>query len=459
MGMSSNAGGSVPSLDECLAAASDTKAFLVREGALDALPDFMDRFLPAEAVFIIADENTMAAAGSRVSEVLLKAGVKIAGTFAFPGSPRLHADYRHVQELVAKLKASRISGLVPVAVGAGTVNDLVKRAATEIGSPYLCVPTAASVDGYTSYGAALLADGYKQTMECAAPRVVVADSTILASAPAYLASSGFGDLASKIVAGTDWIIAEAAGRAGAPGTEPIDPFAWNMTQTGLAEALDRSLTAYRGEPDAVGTLFQALALTGFSMQYLKSSRPVSGCEHLFSHVWEMADLSVDGVPVTHGHKVAIGTLCATALTETLFSRKNPPAIRRRRPDAAEREAEARSAFVGLPAVDAVVETVKAKLLDAPAAQRLVSSISEHWGELRAKVLDRLRPYEELRSMLDKAGCPTKPEDIGLTRAAAIATARKAQMIRNRYTALDLAWDLGILDGTLGEIEANSIYLR
>jgi glycerol-1-phosphate dehydrogenase [NAD(P)+] len=33
----------------------------------------------------------------------------------------------------------------------------------------MCVGTAASMDGYTAFGAAITKDGYKQTMTCPAP--------------------------------------------------------------------------------------------------------------------------------------------------------------------------------------------------------------------------------------------------------------------------------------------------
>jgi hypothetical protein len=33
------------------------------------------------------------------------------------------------------------------------------------------------------------------------------------------------------------------------------------------------------------------------------------------------------------------------------------------------------------------------------------------------------------------------------------------MIRNRYTVLDLAWDLGVFEEILGRLEDSAIYLR
>lgn len=450
-----------PSLEECVAVASDTKRFIVGNGVLDRIAALFAEEFPGAAVRIVADENTMAAVGCLCRDRFAEAGIEVRDALIFPASPVLHADVAHV-ERIKNAFASDADATIPVSVGAGTINDLVKYAATVLAVPYFCVPTAASVDGYTSYGAALLEHGYKKTFDCAAPRVVAADAAVLAAAPAYLSSSGFGDLASKIIAGSDWIIAEAAGRGGAPDAswEPIDPTAWAMTQNMLRDYLRRSETAREGDADAVAALFEALAITGFSMQHLRSSRPVSGCEHLYSHVWEMLDLSVDGAPVTHGHKVAIGTLLATALTETIFASSEPPASRQTPPPSRiEREKEVRAAFKGMPAADDVTAIALEKLPSAADLARLHALIASEWPKLRAKVLGRLMPYAELRATLQRAGCPITAEQIGLTRADAIATARRAQMIRNRYTALDLAWDLDMMEKALAEIESSSMYLR
>ncbi|GHV16481.1 glycerol-1-phosphate dehydrogenase [NAD(P)+] [Spirochaetia bacterium] len=459
------------SLEVCLDAASETEALLLGENTLEQIPTLARRYFQFSTACIIADENTNNAAGNRVRDMVTAAGIPLAEPFIFPGSPRLHAEIGHCARIEAHLKAlPGYPAILPIAVGSGTVNDLVKRAAGELALPYLCVPTAASVDGYTSYGAALLSDGFKQTFPCPAPRVLAADTTLLRSAPAYLNSSGFGDLAGKLIAGTDWIIAEKAGALGAPGTEPIEARAWAMTQNGLPETLQSSVDAVRGDGEGVRTLFAALAVTGFAMQYLRSSRPVSGCEHLWSHVWEMEDLSVDGVPVTHGHKVALGTLAAAAFTECLFASAEPPAPRKR-PSRAEREAEVRTAFAhiaiansentkgaGSKAADAAVKTSLEKYLDEPEAAALADGLRDNWKPLREAVLAKLTPYGELRSLLAKGGCPVSPAELGLTRNAVIATARRAQMIRNRYTALDLAWDLGIFEDVLARLEGDAGYL-
>jgi glycerol-1-phosphate dehydrogenase [NAD(P)+] len=450
------------SLADCLKYADKTKELLLTKDALAEIPTLLSKYFTYDSVCLVADENTLKAAGQRVKETLEGAAVKIAGSHIFPAEPRLHADYNHVISLKGWFSSlPGFPALVPIAIGSGTINDLVKCASAEMKLPYLCVPTAASVDGYTPNGAALLMDGFKQTVPCSAPRVLTADPELMARAPAWLSSSGFGDLTSKIISGTDWIIAEKAGALGAPGAPARNPVAWSMVQNGLADALKRSVNAAKGDGEAVKTLFQSLAITGFAMQYMKNSWPVSGSEHLFSHTWEMEDLSVNSAPVTHGHKVAIGTLAATAFTETFFADpKGPPERPKayRRPGREERRAEVSAAFRGSRAHDSIVATAMDKFMDGKTVENINRAFRDSWKEIRDSVKERLLPYGELKALLSAGECPVRPETIGLSRSDIIATARRAQMIRNKYNILDLSWDMGIFETVLDTIDKSGIYL-
>lgn len=454
----------IPDLAECLEAADQTKYMLVEDGALKKIPAVLRRWFSGGedfTVFLAADENTFGAAGAAVLETLGAEGIA-ADSFVFSG--RIHADYGHVQTLKEQFDGARKNRgekLVPVAAGSGTVNDLVKRAASELGLSYLCVPTAASVDGYTAYGAALLYEGFKQTCPCEAPLAVAADTAVLAAAPAYLGSSGFGDLAGKIIAGTDWIIADRLyaldGRGElAPGSEKIEERAWAMVQLPLKNNLAQSVNAAKGDRDAVKTLFEALGITGFALQYMKNSRAVSGCEHMWSHVWEMENLSVNGVPVTHGHKVAVGTLAAAAFTECLFAEK--PSLPETRPAWPEREAGIREAFAGMDrAAEAALASSREKFIDGTRARRLAEGILDNWDGIRQAVFEKLPPYHELLELFKNAGAPVRPAETGLSRGRIIAAARKAQMIRNRFTVLDLAYETGALERTMKRMEDSGLY--
>ena len=450
-------------LEDLIAACGGTKALVARQGALEEAPALLQKTCGARRAFVVADENTMAAAGEETIRALLRGGAEIAGTLVFPATPELHAEYdRALEARDAIARALAEGGCVPLSVGSGTVNDIVKFAASALSLPYVCVATAASVDGYTSFGAALVKDGFKQTLSCEAPVCVVADLDVLALAPERLSSSGFADLAGKITAGSDWIVADFAANFGAPGADRIEPVAWAMAQDGLRDYLKLSEGAARGDRRALQALFEALSVTGLAMQHARNSRPVSGAEHLFAHVWEMENLSFRGLAVTHGHKVALGTLATTAFTEELFADRNgppPPPGAYRRPVRAERRVEARAAFEGSPALAAVLATAGEKFDDNGARDKIRAAVGREWKALREKVMDQMMEYSKLRDALAAAGCPTLPEQIGLSRAEAIAAARRAQMIRVRYNSLDLAWDLGCFETTLERVGASGKYLR
>src|SRR5690606_7576548 len=188
-----------------------------------------------------------------------------------------------------------------LAVGSGTINDLTKLAAHQKKRSYMCIATAASMDGYTAFGASITAGGAKQTFNCPAPAVCVADIAIIRKAPREMTASGYADLFAKITAGADWILADSLQ------VEPIDPQAWSIVQDGLHNALSDPTGVYKGDEKAIFELTSGLMLGGFAMQWSKSSRPASGAEHQFSHLWNMEHHTNDGKSISHGFQVAIGT--------------------------------------------------------------------------------------------------------------------------------------------------------
>jgi glycerol-1-phosphate dehydrogenase [NAD(P)+] len=87
---------------------------------------------------------------------------------------------------------------IPVAVGSGTINDLTKLAAHRVGRPYIVAAIAASMDGYSAYGASITYRGSKQTFDCSASCAVVADLEVIAAAPPGTNAPGYADLPAKV---------------------------------------------------------------------------------------------------------------------------------------------------------------------------------------------------------------------------------------------------------------------
>ena len=197
-------------IEEALRKATDTKACLIGEGVIGRVPAlFREQFPGKDAAILIADLRTWKAAGEKTAALFESAGVKTTRYIVEPDGRTFHAEYRYVEGV---RDAVEKAGAVPVAVGSGVINDLTKRAAGELGIPYMVVATAASVDGYSSFGAALVSpEGAKQTYPCPAPRAIVADLGVMRTAPKEMAAYGFADLMAKIPAGADWILAAELG--------------------------------------------------------------------------------------------------------------------------------------------------------------------------------------------------------------------------------------------------------
>jgi glycerol-1-phosphate dehydrogenase [NAD(P)+] len=438
-------------IEAALQEATDTRSVTIGAGVLASVADtFEEGFGNHEAV-VVADENTFRVAGQEVQRHLEAAGYKPVEPYVFPGEPALYAEYGNIEKLV---EALREHDAIPIAVGSGTLNDIVKRASYECERPYMCVGTAASMDGYTAFGASIEKDGHKQTLTCPAPRLVLADVDILVGAPARMAASGYADLLGKVTSGADWLIADALG------VEKIDPKGWSLVQDHLREWTDSPAELRSGDGEAMDKLIEGLVMSGLAMQSYRSSRTASGAEHQFSHLWEGEGLGRDDdPPLSHGFKVGVGSIAIAALYERVLERDlsnlDIEAIRDSWPSREEVEQEVRAAHRTPGLDEAAVEQSLAKYVGADELVERMELLRKIWPGLRKRLVEQSMPAEQLREMLREAGCPTSPDEIGLGWAEFEATYSRARMIRSRYTVLDLAAETGIFSECIEELFAPS----
>ncbi|MEM0909259.1 MAG: sn-glycerol-1-phosphate dehydrogenase, partial [Pseudomonadota bacterium] len=278
---------------------------VVGNGVLAKAGEMMGRHFQGGPAHVICDENTRAA-GEALFGALTAAGVAVSTT-VLPAAPRPKPTVE-----LANALAADIGERVPVALGSGVINDVVKYAAFSLGRPYFCVATAASMDGYTSAGSPLSEGGFKKTIPTRAPLVILADLDVVAKAPAAMSGWGYGDLAGKVPAGGDWIVADALG------VEAIDDVAWPLVQNNLAGWLSDPDGVKAGDPDAISALFAGLTLSGLAMEFHGSSRPASGADHQIAHLWEMESLTHEGERVSHGACVSVATMAVMRLYDWLI---------------------------------------------------------------------------------------------------------------------------------------------
>ena len=432
-------------IERALRRATDTKACVIGEDVLpQAVPLFREGFPGAARAFVVCDPRTRAAAGERVEALLREAGIEVLEHVLEPGGRTFHADYHYAAEVCDAIAAAGAPAPVPVAVGSGVVNDLTKRASGELGLPYMTVATAASVDGYSSFGAALRSpEGAKQTYPCAAPRAIIADLDVMRTAPAWMAASGFADLMAKVPAGADWILAYELGAS-----EWHDS-AWHTVQDGLKDAIGdpEGVAAMKTEP--MTRFVEGLMLGGFAMQDMQSSRPASGAEHLFSHLLEMRDHTYKGEIVPHGIQVGVFTLFMCRVYEQIlafdYSRLDVEKCLRNWRPLEEQEKEGSAAFAGTKFPEIGVKAVRAKFVDREATRARLESFKARWPQIRARLEGQLVPSAEMERRLRVVGAPTTPEGIGSTVEASLADVRKTVYMRDRYMALDFLDLTGQLD--------------
>lgn len=434
---------------EALANATDTKACVVGPGAADGAAAMFRKLFPsAVQAIIIEDPRTKSVAGDNVASRLKEAGVEVSEYVVNPDGSDFHATYAKVEEV---REAIRASGATAVAVGSGTLNDLTKRASDELGQRYMVVGTAASMDGYTAYGAAITKDGMKQTLSCRAPLGCIVDSLVAAAAPREMTASGYADLIAKIPAGADWMLADAIG------SEAIHPLAWRLVQEPLREAISNPSGCASGDEREVRKLCEGLVMSGFAMQAMGSSRPASGTEHQVSHYWDMEDLSFGGRPVSHGFKVGIGTLFSTKVLEFILRRdlskldvEKAVAMWPSTFDAL--KATFPAIYGGRPAHIRRAEGEMAKKYSTPDRLREeLSAFRRVWPELSERIRAQIMPFGEVREKLRLSGAPYEPEHIGIARSRFRETCLGVPYMRNRYFALDLVERLGLMDELLGEL--------
>ena len=427
-------------IDRALARATDTRACVIGDGVLGtAATLFREQFPGAGRAAVICDPRTRVAAGERVEALLREGGIDASEHVLEPSGRMFHADYRYAEETREAIKAFGVerdgSKIVPVAVGSGVVNDLTKLAAGEIGIPYMVCATAASVDGYSSFGAAIRSpEGAKQTYACPAPRAILADLDVMRTAPAWMAASGFADLMAKVPAGADWILAHELGAS-----EWHDS-AWHTVQDGLKDAIGdpEGVAAMKTEP--LTRFVEGLMLGGFAMQDMQSSRPASGAEHLFSHLLEMRDHTFRGDIVPHGIQVGVFTLFMCRVYERMlaydYSNLDVDACLGNWRPLDEQVRIGAAVFAGTKFPDLGVKSVRAKFAGLETTRRRLEDFKARWPEIREKLAKQLVPSAEIERRLRVVGAPATPEEIGSTVAVSLDDAKRTIFMRDRYMALD-----------------------
>jgi len=408
------------------------KTVSIRKDALEDLPKIASE-LGFHSLYLICDSITYDIAGKRCMELLEAAGIKA----ELRKLTHTAFDEATVGDLLIHMPKDYD---LCVAVGTGAINDMTRFFSFRMGRPFFTVATAAPMDGFASSVAALNVDNLKTTFEAQTPTAIIGDTEILKNAPYKMIAAGLGDLLGKFTCLCDWKAARII--TGEHYCEPIVELVENCVTNVLKDA-DK---AKDRDPAVLGDIMEGLVLTGVAMSLYGNSRPASGCEHHMSHYWEMIFEQRGERPVPHGTQVGVGTVLVLKLMEALRKTEVDFNAARAAANAYRQDAweqDIRRAYG--PAADGVIamENRAHKNETAGRLQR-IDAMEAHWGEI-VGLLEALPSSDEVIGLLHSLESPYLPQEIGIDRALLSDTLLYCKEVRERYTLLQMLWDLALLE--------------
>ena len=367
-------------------------------------------------ITIICDENTYAAAGEEIKEIIPK------GKFINLKSENLHANEIAVQKVYECLA---VENDVLIALGSGTIHDITRYVAYNKDIPFISVPTAASVDGFVSTVAAMTWRGYKKTFTAVSPIYVVADTDIFKEAPYRLTASGVSDLIGKYTALVDWKISSIV----------IGEYICNKVCNMEIDAVNKLCECVDdlvlGKSEAYEQLMYALILSGLAMQIIGNSRPASGAEHHMSHLWEMEVINKH-LDAYHGEKVSVGLILVMEEYKKIKKSIENGRCRVKKYYGLEEDI-LKEVFKSREMYDSIMkENTPDPLLNVNKV------ILQNRLESIAEILEKLPTLDFVKNTLKRAKAVTTLEEIGLSNDIKQNSIRVSPYVRSRLTLMKIS---------------------
>jgi glycerol-1-phosphate dehydrogenase [NAD(P)+] len=408
----------------------------------------------SQPLFLVIDQTPMQRKGADLKQLVLatlkKDGWQVVPVIMKPDNTgQVHTDMPHIQAVKASLRP----GCAVLALGSGVVTDIAKHACylyqqeTGISLPFVVFQTANSVSAFTSSNAPVFVDGVKRTLTSRYPDALICDLETLCAAPVEMTVAGVGDMLAGFVSLPDWYLAHSLG---------MDP-GYTEFAGRLLGPVDQVFLEYadeikRGTPQSMSILAKIIALGGLVMSLSHATTPMSGFEHVMSHVldlqFEMAQLPLP----QHGSQVALATIAGLEVYRHFLSEFDPAALDvdacYPSADVMRRQIEQNYRIIdpsGKAGSECWADYVQ-KLETWHAHRPDFEAALQNWSSLRSRLEQDICPAERIVQILKAIGAPLTWAQ--LTPPAAEENARfaflNASLMRKRLTIGDLLifthWD-------------------
>lgn len=404
---------------------------IIGSGAISKLPEILKRYSAAKP-FLLADHNTFAAAGEKVCKQLDNYS-----KYVFE-QDCLEPDERAVGSAVMHFDNS--CDLI-IGIGSGVINDIGKILSNITGRKYVIVATAPSMDGYASATSSMSMDGLKVSLNSRCADVIIGDTDILKNAPLHMLKAGLGDMLAKYVSIAEWRIAHII-----TGEYYCERVA-QMIRAALSKCVDNAAGLLLRDVKAVEAVFEGLVIGGVAMAYAGVSRPASGVEHYFSHIWDMRGLEFGTQVDLHGIQCAMATLQAVKLYEYIKGLKPNAEKAKTYVDRFSYETwkEQLRDFLGNSAETMIAQEIREGKYNKETHPARFARIAENWDAIVEILGEELPTSSELHKILQTIGISADLQDLGVDSATAKLTFQATKDIRDKYVLSRLAWDLGVID--------------
>ena len=407
----------------------------IGRGVIRFLPD-MIAAMGKNHPFMVCDKNTWQAAGERAAQILKEAGIPY-GLYIIPGDRISPAEW----EVGSVIMHFDPACDMLLAVGSGVVNDICKVVGKAVGKPSAVVGTAPSMDGYASNSSSMEVNHVKVSLYNHAPVGILLDTEILAQAPMRMLWAGLGDMVAKYIALCEWRISHIV-----TGEYYCEEIA-ELMRTAVRRVVSGADGILKRDPDAIGAIAEGLVIAGVGMAYAEISRPASGLEHYFSHMWEMMALERNRPYDLHGIQVGVGTVLCMKLYETIpqiLPNREKAEKQMQAFDPAAWEQQVRRVF-GKTADEILAIEEKTRKNDPARHAVHLDRILSHWDEIVRVMKEELPEEQALFDVLRKTGMPMMPSDIGISEQDAVDAFLGSRDVRDKYITSSFLWDLGLTE--------------
>ena len=391
------------------------RTMIIESNALFRLPEVLNtlHLQGGRDVLVVMDPTPMQRSGESLKpfllQVLQNTGWKTHLLVLEPDdSGQVHTDMLQIETV----KANILRGVPVLSVGSGVVTDITKHACSLYENengwhvPFLVYQTANSVSAYTSSMAPVFIQGVKRTLTSRYPDALVCDLETLRDAPYEMTAAGVGDMLAVFVSFPDWYLAHRLGMDDGYTRLPqelIGPLDEILIET-AEEIHSRSLTG-------MAMLAKLISLGGLAMSLSHATTPLSGYEHVMSHILDLInELQAKPLPM-HGSQVALTTVLGAEAYRIFLQNFSPPSLRLQDcfPDPEQIRTHILKAFLAIdPSGKAGEECwadYRIKLEEWNRHPERVTQFLTEWGTIQPELTAVARPPETIFRILKAVEAP------------------------------------------------------